>query len=114
MYYYANNKNARQVGAIQMKCLYCINTLLQIVPKKRSESKKNSQFRNVFYQVQEFKCNKTQWAKIWQKVQFSETTLFVSKAKVNSFWKKLIVVAPKGECGVKKKFQKTMILAFEV
>ena len=56
-------------------------------------------------------------------VSFSrDNALFASKAKINVFWKAKINVfwnffkqsGPEGASGVKKKFPKTLILAFEV
>ena len=46
--------------------------------------------------------------------QFWSHFLFASKAKINVFWNFFEWSGPEGASGVKKKFQKTLILAFEV
>ena len=51
--------------------------------------------------------------KIRKKVPFSEDVLlFASKAKINVFWKKKILEGLQREPGVKKEFQKLLILVF--
>ena len=48
-------------------------------------------------------------------VSFSrDNALFASKAKINVFWNFFEQSGPEGASGVKKKFQKTFILVFEV
>ena len=62
---------------------------------------------------------KAQWAKIWKKCNLVKPNcvyLYSQKAKINSFWEKIFEqkVSEKHTCGVKKEFQKMLILAFEV
>ena len=58
------------------------------------------------------------YAKIRKKVQFREAAKFASKAKTKNqcFWEIFRTGRPRRgtrQCGVKKKLQKTLILAFE-